>query len=172
MRLLALVLLSLLVSCERPERAASRAQPIGDEAALSSMVDRALQKADPQGAVLLVGWATASPPSPALSSMTERWASHGLVAVGVCLDLVQAPGDPAALQRVQRWEREHRLPFESLLFEGDSQVFARRFELSPSGPFLVLMNEQGRILWRKQGADGLDTLEVFLARHLGEPRMA
>lgn len=172
-RVLALVLMGLLaVSCERPERAAGRAQAIGDEAALSRMVDRALRKADPQGAVLLVGWATADPPSPALSGIAERWAAHGLVTVGVCLELAQAPGDPAALARVHDWERTHRLPFESLLFEGDPGAFVRRFDLPAADPFLILMNEQGRILWRKRGADGLDTLEVLLARHLGEPSMA
>jgi hypothetical protein len=173
MRFLLLAVAGVLaLSCGRNERAAVREQPIGDEAALTRMLDGAFRGADPQGAVLLVGWTTGSPPSTELSDITERWASHGLVAVGVCLDLVQSPGDPDALKRVHEWERKHRLPFESLLFEGDPRFFVRRFDLSARDPFLILMNEQGRIVWRRQGPAGLDTLEVLLSRRLGEPSVA
>ncbi len=157
-------------------------QPLGGGSSFLTLLDEAMRRADPQGAVLVVLWTTDQEPPAALDRIAKDWNRYGLIPIGVCLDLV-APADPArsevgsasreaAIARVRSWERSHKGGIRGMIFEGDAGVLARSLDLARSVPSVALLSAQGAVLWSREGFGGLDELEAMLNLHLGQPPLA
>ncbi len=163
----------LLAGCGR-ERTADRAGglPVGGVATLETAVRRALHGAEPGGVVLVVLWTAAAPPTPEVRELAKRWAPHGLVALGVCVEILSGDSRDVSLARVRAWERNNRPEIPSLIYDGDAEALATIVEGAGSGPGLVLLEAQGGRLWSGEGFGELDALEAVLQAHLGEPNVA
>jgi hypothetical protein len=172
-------------------------QPVGDGSTFMTLLDAAMRRADPQGAVLVVLWTTDQEPPTALERLAEEWNHYGLIPVGVCLDIVTSasqdgaeptgarggrgtaagsvPGKASrdvAIARVRSWERSHKGGIRGLIYEGDAGILERSLGLAKAGPSVALLSAQGAVLWSRAGFGGLDELEEMLNVHLGQPPLA
>jgi hypothetical protein len=197
-RVAAVLLLVFAWSCQ-PKGAGREAapQPIGGAETFRSMLDEAMRRADPQGAVLVVLWTTDQPPPSALEETARHWNRYGLIPVGVCLDLVEgavpesmdgstpagppgkaregrAEGIPRerAIDRLRKWEKSHRGVIRGLFYDGEPAVFSTRLGLLGALPSVTLLSAQGAVLWSSEGFGRLPELEAVLNVHLGQPSVA
>jgi hypothetical protein len=196
--LLLLASSALLVSASCGDRKAARQEalePVGGAAPLRSLLDAAMRRADPQGAVLVVLWTTEQPPPKALEDLTKHWYRYGLIPIGVCLDLLPAadpagtatPGSPEAprsstagsgpareeaIARVHAWQKTRPGRIRGLIYDGDPDVLSRILSRAKATPSVTLLSAQGAVLWSGDGYGGLDELGAILNVHLGEPSVA
>ena len=101
--------------------------------------------------VLLNFWATWCAPcreeAPVLAQIHERHGGDGLRVVGVSLD------DASSLDAVRAFIRENRIPYLNL---HDPEDLASRLLSIPVLPVSLLINPEGRIVWRRDGVIQLD----------------
>jgi hypothetical protein len=170
---IAVALILSLAGCGR-ERSADRAGslPVGGAAMLETALRRALHGAEPGGVVLVVLWTVAAPPTIDVRDLAKRWAPHGLVALGICVEPLSGDSRDASLARVHAWERNHSTGIPSLIYDGDAAALAGTIEGAGPRPGLVLLEAQGGRLWSGEGFGDLDALEAVLQAHLGEPNVA
>jgi hypothetical protein len=163
----------LVLGCAR-DRDADRTGilPVGGTPVLEAALQRALHGAEPGGAVLVVLWTIQSPPPLALQDLSKRWAPHGLVALGVCVEAVPESPRDRALDRVRTWQRRGRPGIPSIVFDGDAASLARTIPDALPSPGIVLLDAQGKRIWSGEGFGETDTLEGMLQAHLGEPNVA
>lgn len=146
--------------------------PVGGTPILENAVQRALHGAEPGGAVLVILWNIQNPPPLELQDLSKRWAPHGLVTLGVCVEAVAETPRERALDRVRAWQRRGRPGVPSIVFDGDAASLARTIPDATASPGIVLLDAQGNRIWSGEGYGEIDTLEGMLQAHLGEPNVA
>ncbi len=149
-----------------------RAQPIGGEAALDASLKAARHRAAPEGAVLVVFWTTATPPTAAVGELAERWSPYGLATLGICLDLVEGGGGDEALASVREWEQSHRIGMPSLLYEGGRAALEARLGDASAGPGLLLLDPDGKRIWADASFEDVEGVDAILQVRLGLPPLA
>jgi hypothetical protein len=174
MKQLTCLLVALLaLSCsEKQESVEHRRLPLGGIEALDALLRDAFREADPHGAVLVVLWTTEAPPSQALQELARPWTRHGLIPLGICLDLLGAEDREEAIQQVRRWERGNRCAFDGLIFDGERGFLAEMLGVDRLDGELLLLSEYGQLLWVGPASQSLHQLERAIQDHLGMPSMA
>ena len=169
----AVMAMLLVFGCAR-DRDAERTGmiPVGGTPVLETALQRALHGAEPGGVVLVVLWTIQNPPPLELQDLSKRWAPHGLVTLGVCVEAVPESPRDRALDRVRTWQRRGRPGIPSIVFDGDAASLARTIPDAMPSPGIVLLDAQGKPIWSGEGFGETDTLEGMLQAHLGEPNVA
>jgi hypothetical protein len=128
--------LAVLLSCGGKDAAPQpNPLPIGGPSVFTALLDEALRRADPQGAVLVVLWTTGLPPPESLHELTEKWGRYGLIPVNICLDLLGVDADEVASRERAIAGSVHgrRLKRADLgmIYEGDPAALLRSLERNP-----------------------------------------
>lgn len=193
------VTLLLSPSCGRRGAEEPPPQPIGSVSSFLTLLDGAMRRADPQGAVLVVLWSTEQPPPAPLERIAKDWSRYGLIPIGVCLDLadpalrqgaasqgvgasstgpVEANQEDggrlreAAIARVRAWERSHKKGIRGIILDGEAGGILGKLGLTRRGASIALLSAQGAVLWSREGFGGLNELDAMLEVCLGEPPLA
>lgn len=153
-------------------RDATREQPVGGASALAAALKAAQRGADPNGAILIVLWTVAAPPTKELRDLADRWAPHGLTSLAISVEPLLGATRDEAIVRVRGWERRNRVGLPGMIFTGDEAALARQIDGARPRAGLVLLDAQGIRIWSSDGFADLEALDAVLQAHLGEPNVA
>lgn len=166
--LLIIVALTLLIlrvqspSPENPQPEANKFKPqegyLAPRFSLRNLKGNLEGLDDHSGKVIIVNfWATWCVPCvkemPSFENLYRRYRSQGLTLLAVSLD----KGDPT---KVQEFADKHKLSFPILL---DTEGVAEKLYPSFSIPFTYVIDKQGRVVARVDGAKNWESSETFEA---------
>lgn len=166
--LLIIVALTLLIlrlqspSPENPQPEANKFKPqegyLAPRFSLRNLKGNLEGLDDHSGKVIIVNfWATWCVPCvkemPSFENLYRRYRSQGLTLLAVSLD----KGDPT---KVQEFADKHKLSFPILL---DTEGIAEKLYPSFSIPFTYVIDKQGRVVARVDGAKNWESSETFEA---------
>jgi thiol-disulfide isomerase/thioredoxin len=120
--------------------------------------------------VLLDFWGTWCIPCqhaiPHLKVLQQRFGPHGLEVVGIAYE----QGSPTEKAQKVKWVRDRLQVNYRLLLGGDMATCPLRTQFAIAGfPTLILLDENGRIIWRAVGLEPqqLGELDAILRQRLG-----
>ncbi len=82
--------------------------------------------------------------------------------IGVSLDLFVPGGRDAIEPRVRRFLEDRAIPYENLLYTGQTSDLLERFDLPGSIPYTLIIDAEGAVRWRHEGSTTRERIAAAL----------